>query len=507
MSKLNMGSEQCQDRDQIICALCEKSDETEVTGPLSSKDNISAHQNCLLYASAIFCTNSPIYDDLFGFDVEDVKKEMKRGKRLVCHYCKRAGATAGCDVKRCKRSYHYPCAIKDRARAAENSNEGSYRLFCELHDPESKKISSENVLEAAPCGPRPFKRRNSVVGDRPNMKRLERRDSSSSGSSEVSLSKKKKTVAFILIDSDDEDESMNIKEESDTEPPVQSNPSTPDPESKRDSVSVSRPSAEPSPSTTGTLCKSPLKVSSPQKASGSSDHPEDLKDKSTPVPKKTRLCEKLKPSPTEADDDTDVDSSQEESQSLLSSKWYRITTPCQVILDSGPSVESEHSLEPSSPASAAVSTSPEQKEAASTSRSSPAPRAPTTEPVSPTIYSVPAVERFSCDSGRPAAAKASKVGTTEKPKSSASVFWTRCNEAGWTKEIFSELESQLSSLGERVQSQKASDQDYDAALKVLEASGRLPCIISQLEQDIEKQEQDLKRKKAALRDAKAVLDV
>ncbi|XP_043105306.1 uncharacterized protein LOC122351939 [Puntigrus tetrazona] len=443
-AELNMPS------NQIICALCKKSDETEVTGPLSSKHNISAHQNCLLYASAIFCTNSPTYDDLFGFDVEDVKKELKRGKRLFCHYCKRAGATAGCDVKRCKRSYHYPCAIKDRARAAENSNEGSYKLFCALHVSESKKIS-------------------------------------------------------------------------------------------------------------------PLKVSSPQKASGSSDHPEDLKDKSphtfpymyrrrlrvprgtynstpdsksddesptsadcvivsgvsdpensvlqkqpnqsSPVPKRKRLCEKLKPSPTEADDDTDVDSSQEESQSLLFSKRYRITMPCQVILDSGPSVESEHSLEPSSPASAAVSTSPEQKETASTSRSSPAPRAPTTEPVSPTIYSVPAVERFSCDSGRPAAAKASKVGTTEKPKSSASVFWTRCNEAGWTKEIFSELESQLSSLGERVQSQKASDQDYDAALKVLEASGRLPCIISQLEQDIEKQEQDLKRKKAALRDAKAVLDV
>lgn len=467
-----MGSDKFPNK--IICALCEKSDETEITGPLNSKGNISAHQNCLLFASGIYCKNSPTYDDLFGFDVEDVKKELKRGKRLLCHHCKKNGATAGCDVKRCKRSYHYPCALEDRGRAVEDSTKGSFKVFCDLHDPESKKISSPD-------------------GRRPNMKRPDRRDSdSSTGSSEVSLSKKKKTVSFSLLDSDDEIESMYAPVQSDIEdctPPNQNNPSsTPDPKSKR-------PCAEPSPSTTGSL-----NLTSAQKACGSADNPGELHGRrSTPVPKKTRPCVKLNPSTTEADDDTDIDS--EESQSLLPSKTYRITIPCSVILDSGLSAESEHSLEPSSPvgaAPAAVSTSPgsvtapEHKETPSTNRTSPPPRAPTTEPVSP---------------GRPAAADASDVGTTVKSESSATIFWTRCNEAGWTKEIFSELVSQLSSLGERAQSQKASHQDYDVALKVLGASGRLPCIITQLEQDLEKQEQDLQRKKAALRDVKAVLDV
>ncbi|XP_016365147.1 protein IQ-DOMAIN 14 [Sinocyclocheilus rhinocerous] len=436
------------------------------------------------------------------------------------------------------------------------------------------------------------------------MKRPDRRDSdSSTGSSEVNLPKKKKNVSFILLDSDDDTEYLHPPVESDIEdftPSNQNNPSTPDPESKR-------PCAKPSPSTTDTnkhsVCS--LNLTSAQKACGSADNPgalhgmskrypymyractfrslkvgtprrgknkrildsddesptstdrvvapgvSDLEDsmlqkqpnQSTPVPKKTRPCEKLNPSTTEADDDTDIDS--EESQSMLPSKTYHITIPCSVILNSGLFAESEHSLEPSSPAGAApaaVSTSPgsvtapEQKETPSTNRTSPPPRAPTTDPVSPgTIYSLPTLDYFICDhSGQPgspqhsrptvdvpavpstgvssspgrlAAADASDVGATVKSESSATIFWTRCNEAGWTNEIFSELVSQLSSLGERVQSQKASHQDYDVALKVLGASGRLPCIITQLEQDLEKEERDLRRKEAALRDAKAVLDV
>ncbi|XP_059356770.1 proteoglycan 4, partial [Carassius carassius] len=565
-AELNMGSEQFQSQNKIICVLCDQSDENKTTGTLSSKGDISAHQNCLLYAPALYCKNSPTYDDLFGFDVEDVKKELRRGKRLICHYCKKNGATAGCDVKRCKRSYHFPCAIEDRATI----NEELFILFCELHDSESKKKSSPD-------------------GRRPNMKRPGRRDSDSSTVSSVSSSKKKKTI--ILLDSDDEDESMYAPVQSDIEDltaPDQNNPSTPDPESKR-------PCAKPSPSTTGSLnlrsaqkaCGSAdnsvklhgrskgfpymyrastsglLKVGTPRRgknkhnvdsddespvssdraaAPGLSDPENSMLQKqpkqSTPVPKKTRLCEKLNPTTTEADDDTDIDS--EESQSLLPSKTYHITVPCSVILDSGPFEESEHSLESSSPAGAApaaVSTSPGSvTETPSTNRTSPPPRAPTTDPVPlATIYSMPTLDYFPCDpSGQPgspqhsrptvdapavpptgvspspsrlAAADASDVGSRVNSESSATIFWTRCNEARWTKEIFSELVSQLSSLEEKVQSQKASHKEYDVALKVLEASGQLPCIITQLEQDLEKEERDLQRRKAASRDAKAVLNV
>ncbi|XP_052420947.1 proteoglycan 4 isoform X4 [Carassius gibelio] len=500
-----MGSNQFQSQNTIICVLCDQSDENKTTGTLSSKGNISAHQNCLLYASALYCKSSPTYDDLFGFDVEDVKKELRRGKRLICHYCKKKGATAGCGVKHCKRSYHLPCAIEHHA----SIDEKRFELFCELHDPESKKKSSPD-------------------GRRPNMKRPGRRDSDSSTGSSVSSSKKKKTI--ILLDSDDEDESMYAPVQSDIEDltaPEQNNLSTPDPENKR-------PCAKPSPSTTDD--ESP--ASSDRAAAPGLSDPEDpmlqKQPKSTPVPKKTRLCEKLNPTTTEADDDTDIDS--EESQSLLPSKTYHITVPCSVILDSGPFEESEHSLESSSPAGAAVSTSPGSVTETPPTNRTPPHRAPTTDRVPPAaVYSMPTLDYFPCDpSGQPgsphhprptvdvpavpptgvspsprrlAAADASDVGSTVNSESIATKFWTRCNEAGWTKEIFSELVSRLSSLEEKVQSQKASRKEYDVAFKVLEASGQLPCIITHLEQDLEKEERYLQRRKAALRDAKAVLNV
>lgn len=122
---------------------------------------------------------------------------------------------------------------------------------------------------------------------------------------------------------------------------------------------------------------------------------------------------------------------------------------------------------------------------------SPVPRAPTTDTVSPdTADSTPEHHHDSeGPSGQPGSTQHSKpnfnieelpepsspagvstsldrvtasdacdVNSTGSSQSNAVIFWTRCNQAGWTEEIFSELVSQLGSLGKRVQSQEASHQ-------------------------------------------------
>ncbi|XDV30410.1 hypothetical protein PO909_033339 [Leuciscus waleckii] len=443
-AELKMGSDQYRSPCKIICVLCEKSDENEITGPLSSKENISAHQNCLLFASGIYCQHSPTYDDLFGFAVEDVRKERRRGQKLFCHHCKKRGATAGCDVKRCKHSYHYPCAIEARARAIEDNTEGKYILFCELHDPDLKETSSVSLQEASTSGLCGSKRRRSADSHGPRPDRSE--SNSSSGSSEASLSRKKKK---------DDVEHMFAPVESDVEectPPKQHNQSTPDPKSKG-YVDLYSPINRHDESPTG---------SDPVVVPVVSDLEESVLPKqpnqSPPVPENTRY--------------------------VLCSEF----------------TISNYSLELGSPVSAApeaVCTSPgfvaapEHEETPSTSRTSPAPRAPTTDTVSPgTTDSTP--ERHHDSEGpsgqpgspqhsrpdfnieelpepsspagvstsldRATASDACDVNSTGNTQSNAVIFWTKCNQAGWTKEIFSALVSQLGSLGERVQSQEASHQ-------------------------------------------------
>ncbi|XP_015277252.1 PREDICTED: PHD finger protein 11-like, partial [Gekko japonicus] len=49
------------------------------------------------------------------------------------HFCKKKGATVGCEKPRCPRSYHYFCALKDNA--ANDEKPGSYRVYCRNHDP------------------------------------------------------------------------------------------------------------------------------------------------------------------------------------------------------------------------------------------------------------------------------------------------------------------------------------------------------------------------------------
>lgn len=127
------------------CVLCQRSEESKTTGALSTKDQVTAHQDCLLYSSGIYSTASPAYDDLFGFSVEDVLEEVKRGNRLICYHCKKKGATVGCEVKRCKKSFHYPCAVDKGDKPFEDKQNGKYGVYC-LHHYEEKTGETVNGL-------------------------------------------------------------------------------------------------------------------------------------------------------------------------------------------------------------------------------------------------------------------------------------------------------------------------------------------------------------------------
>lgn len=94
----------------------------------------------------------------FGnFDVKTVIQEIKRGKRMVgrylynhisfrefnywlknnrpfvflfsqkCTLCSQLGATIGCEIKACVKTYHYHCGLQDKAKYIENMARGIYK--------------------------------------------------------------------------------------------------------------------------------------------------------------------------------------------------------------------------------------------------------------------------------------------------------------------------------------------------------------------------------------------
>ncbi|XP_017912230.1 PREDICTED: PHD finger protein 11 isoform X1 [Capra hircus] len=116
-----------------ICALCPKDLECSVLY-FAQSENIAAHENCLLYSSALVeCEDCDPSNNDRNFDVESVKKEIKRGRKLKCTFCGKKGATVGCDLKSCFKNYHFFCAKNDHAVLQADGHRGIYKVFCQQH--------------------------------------------------------------------------------------------------------------------------------------------------------------------------------------------------------------------------------------------------------------------------------------------------------------------------------------------------------------------------------------
>ncbi|XP_028726226.1 PHD finger protein 11 isoform X1 [Peromyscus leucopus] len=118
------------------CAFCPKGEEWSVMY-FAPSENIAAHENCLLYSSALVeCEAHDNLNKSRNFAVKSVKKEIWRGRRLKCTQCTKGGATVGCDLPTCSQNYHFSCAKKVNAVLQVDEVEGTYKLFCQKHAPE-----------------------------------------------------------------------------------------------------------------------------------------------------------------------------------------------------------------------------------------------------------------------------------------------------------------------------------------------------------------------------------
>ncbi|XP_052047280.1 PHD finger protein 11A-like [Apodemus sylvaticus] len=136
--------------EQRTCALCPEGHEWSQMY-FAPSANIAAHENCLLYSSGLVeCEVHDAPNTTRNFDVKSVKKEIWRGRRLICSFCSNRGATVGCDLQSCAKNYHLLCAKEDHAILQVDEDHGTYKLFCQRHAPEGPEPTQHDAAAKDP---------------------------------------------------------------------------------------------------------------------------------------------------------------------------------------------------------------------------------------------------------------------------------------------------------------------------------------------------------------------
>ncbi|XP_059952341.1 G2/M phase-specific E3 ubiquitin-protein ligase isoform X1 [Mesoplodon densirostris] len=131
------------------CVFCRKNDDCPIKygeKKTNEKWNLTVHYYCLLMSSGIWQRGKE-EEGVYGFLVEDIRKEVTRASKLKCCICKKTGASIGCVAPRCKRSYHFPCGLQ---RECVFQFTGNFASFCWNHRP-VQIITSNNYRDSLPC--------------------------------------------------------------------------------------------------------------------------------------------------------------------------------------------------------------------------------------------------------------------------------------------------------------------------------------------------------------------
>lgn len=89
-----------------------------------------AHYLCLLWSPEVFIDRGRLVH------TEDA---IKRGRSLSCSFCGLKGATFGCANRRCRRSFHIPCAHLT-GRGVCTIDHANYALYCNNHTPSEPPV-------------------------------------------------------------------------------------------------------------------------------------------------------------------------------------------------------------------------------------------------------------------------------------------------------------------------------------------------------------------------------
>ncbi|XP_053671564.1 G2/M phase-specific E3 ubiquitin-protein ligase-like [Anopheles nili] len=115
------------------CFLCKSTEDDELLlGKFYTKWRLSVHYYCLLLSSNLVQNGMNDTVGIFGFLETDIRKENERTKKCRCYICKNMHANVSCCAKKCLRTFHTVCGIKNRCLSYYT---GTFQSWCSTHLP------------------------------------------------------------------------------------------------------------------------------------------------------------------------------------------------------------------------------------------------------------------------------------------------------------------------------------------------------------------------------------
>ncbi|XP_043914562.1 G2/M phase-specific E3 ubiquitin-protein ligase-like [Protopterus annectens] len=134
----------------LACRFCGRTEnEEEKYGEklVDKESSLAVHYYCLILSSGLWQQGQE-EEGFYGFLPDSVWKEVNRAARLPCYICKKKGASIGCSIKSCRRSFHYPCGTENQCVFQFFEQ---YASFCGEHRPVQLVRSKRKHTVCAVC--------------------------------------------------------------------------------------------------------------------------------------------------------------------------------------------------------------------------------------------------------------------------------------------------------------------------------------------------------------------
>ncbi|XP_068590202.1 PHD finger protein 11-like [Cebidichthys violaceus] len=92
-----------------------------------------------------------------------------------------------------------------------------------------------------------------------------------------------------------------------------------------------------------------------------------------------------------------------------------------------------------------------------------------------------------------------------EPSFDSASFWKSCNAAGCTQALFTGFIDEMNNISSRIQSDLASQEDYDSALTVMTASGKLAERVAKQHEALQRKQTELQKATAAMKEVVSAL--